>query len=432
MRTMRVGAAWIAAAVVVSVGGATSVGAQQGNDPYPATLHYGTGLINIPVAWVSPTSGDGWFSISGKRIQYYGAADASFATQFNTNVALDTHWAGRFSVGLSAYSQNPEWGFFGQALVLRDNQVGFLPGVAVGFRNLGKYEHEERFLIGHDIGLNADGEYVEEVPPFAEGFKTNPSFYGVATKEFSLSSMNARLPASMMSFSLGWGSGIFSDDGDLGDGYNDKGTLASGLFLGSRFVAHPTLNSTLTVLAENDAWDWNAGVVFNYRGLSAGLYGTELEEGGKDKDVAQIYNYTKINFSLGYSGNVFDVARGVILRTRITDLTREQQRLRMDIAERNRRISGLEVALRRAQAGELTDIARRRAELEAQISEDREAIKRATDRLLEIERSRPPTPPPTTPPPTTPPPTTPPPTQPPPTQPPPTQPPPSAPSSPSL
>ena len=412
MRTMRAGAAWIAAAVVVSVSGATSIGAQQGSDPYPATLHYGTGLINIPVAWVSPSTGDGWFNISGKRIQYYGPADASFATQFNTNVAIDTHWMKRFSVGVSAYSQNPEWGFFGQALLLRDNQVGFLPGIAVGFRNLGKYEHEERFLIGHDIGLNAEGEYEEAVPEFAQNFKTNPTFYGVATKEFSLSSVSARMPATMLSLSVGYGNGLFSDDGDLGDFYNAKGTLASGLFLGTRFVAHPTLNSTLTVLAENDAWDWNAGVVFNYRGLSAGLYGTELEEGGKDDDVAQIYNYTKINFALGYSGNVFDIARGVILRTRITDLTREQQRLRMDIAERNRRIAQLEVTLRRAQAGELSDIARRRAELESQISEDREAIRRATERLNEIERTggR------VTPPPTTPPPSSPPPTQPPPSQ----------------
>jgi hypothetical protein len=428
MRTMRAGAAWIAAAVVASVSGATSLGAQQGNDPYPATLHYGTGLINIPVAWVSPSSGDGWFNISGKRIQYYGAADATFATQFNTNVALDTHWARRFSIGISAYSQNPEWGFFGQALLLRDNQVGFLPGIAVGFRNLGKYEHEERFLIGHDIQPNAEGEYEEAVPPFAEGFKTNPSFFGVATKEFALSSMNARLPATMMSLSVGYGNGLFSDDGDLGEVYNEKGTIASGLFLGTRLAFHPTLNSTLTVLAENDAWDWNAGVVFNYRGLSAGLYGTELEEGGKDKDVGQIYNYTKINFALGYSGNVFDIARGVILRTRITDLTREQQRLRMDIAERNRRIAQLEVTLRRAQAGELSDIARRRAELEAQINEDREAIRRATERLNQIQGQQ--QPPPTTPPPTSPPP--PPPTSPPPTQPPPSQPLPPASSSPSL
>jgi hypothetical protein len=288
-------------------------------------------------------------------------------------------------------------------------------------RNVGKYKHEDRFLIGHDIKYNpVTGEYEEVV--VNENFKTAPTFYGVATKEFALSSMSARLPASMMSLSVGYGNGLFTEDGgNANNGYNDKGTIVDGLFLGARFVAHPTLNSTLTVLAENDAWDWNAGVVFNYRGLSAGLYGTELEEGGKEENAYQIYNYTKINFALGYSGNVFDIARGVILRTRITDLTREQQRLRMDIAERNRRIAGLEVTLRRAQAGELTDIARRRAELEAQITEDREAVRRAMERLTEIERQR-----------GTPPPTTPPPSSPPPTQPSLTQLPPSAPSSPSL
>ena len=408
MRTMRASAPWLIA-VVATLAGATTAGAQEGNEPYPATLHYGTGLINTPVAWVSPVSGDGWFNISGKRIQYYGPADATFATQFNTNVSLDTHWAGRFSVGISAYSQNPEWGFFGQALLLRNNQVGFLPGIAVGVRNVGPYEHEERFLIGHDIRLDSlTGEYEEVV--VNENFKTSPTFYGVATKDFALSSMNARLPATRMSLSVGYGNGIFSDDGEGGELYNEKGTIASGLFLGTRIVTHPTLNSTVTVLAENDAWDWNAGVVLNWRGLSAGLYGTELEEGGReDENAYQIYNYTKINFALGYSGNIFDIARGVILRTRITDLTREQQRLRADIAARNRRIAGLEVALRRAQAGELTDIARRRAELEAQITEDREAIRRATERLNEIERRGTPLPPPTTPPPSSPPPTQPPP-----------------------
>ena len=407
MRTMKASATWLAA-IVATLAVVPAAYAQEGNEPYPATLHYGTGLINTPVAWVSPVSGDGWFNISGKRIQYYGAADASFATQFNTNVSLDTHWAGRFSLGISAYSQNPEWGFFGQAVLLKDNQVSFLPGIAVGVRNLGPYEHEERFLIGHDIILNeTTGEYEEAV--VNENFKTAPTFYGVATKDFVLSSMNARLPATRMSLSVGYGNGLFSDDGETGATYNEKGTIASGLFLGTRVVMHPTLNSTVTVLAENDAWDWNAGVVFNWRGLSAGLYGTELEEGGREnEDQPQIYNYTKINFALGYSGNIFDIARGVILRTRITDLTREQQRLRMDIAARNRRIAGLEVTLRQAQAGELSDIARRRAELEQQINEDREAIRRATERLNEIERRGTPIPP-----------TTPPPTQPPPTQPPP-------------
>jgi hypothetical protein len=409
MRTMRVSVSLVAAAAVALSPGAVPARAQQ-QDPYPATMHYGTGLINIPVAWVSPVSGDGWFNISGKRISYYGNQDATFATQMNTNVALDTHWAGRFSIGVSAYSQNPEYGFFGQALVLRDNQFSFFPALAVGFRNLGPYEHEERFLIGHDIALNENGEYEEVVPGFAEGFKTNPSFYGVLTKEFALSSMNARLPATMMSLSVGYGDGIFRDDGGNGEMYNAKGTLVDGLFLGTRLVFHPSLNSTLTVLGENDGWDWNAGAVFNWRGLSAAVYGTELEEGGKEDGAAMIYNYTKINFAFGYNGNVFDVARGVILRTRITALQREQQRLRWDIAERNRRIAQMTAMLQEAQAGELQSIARRRAEIDAELARERQAMEEAMRRLDELQRRT--TPPPGTPPPSNPPP--PPPTNPPP------------------
>ena len=410
MRTMSASASWLAATVAASLVGATTAAAQQGNDPYPATMYFGTGLINIPVAWVSPANGDGWFNIAGKRIQYFGEQDAGFATQFNTNVSLDTHWAGRFSIGASAYSQNPEWGLFGQALLIRDNQFAFLPAIAVGVRNIGKYKHEERFLTGYDIRLNEDGQYEEAI--VNRNFKTANTVYGVATKDFSLSGLNARFPSTMMSVSVGYGNGLFSDDGsgpgNDGSSYNEKGTLASGLFLGTRVVTHPSLNSSLTFLVENDAWDWNAGAVYNWRGLSFGLYGTELEEGGRENGQGQVYNYTKMNFSVGYTGNVFDVARGVILRTRITALTREQQRLRNDIEARNRRIRDLEVALLRAQAGELTDIARRRAELESQISEERRMLQEATERLRALERGTniPPPPPPTNPPP--PPPTTPP------------------------
>ena len=67
MRTMRASATWLVA-IVATLAVVPAARAQEGNEPYPATLHYGTGLINTPVAWVSPVSGDGWFNISGKRI----------------------------------------------------------------------------------------------------------------------------------------------------------------------------------------------------------------------------------------------------------------------------------------------------------------------------------------------------------------------------
>ena len=394
------------AALFVAAAPAGAQPGQQQQDPYPATLQFGTGLINIPVAWVSPVSGDLWVQTSGKTITSFPDQDAiGLATKFNTNLSFDTHWMNRFSVGVSAYSQNPEWGFFGQALLLRDDPAGFMPGLAVGARNVGPYDCEERLLIGHDIGLAADSTY-EQFCGY-EGFNTSPTLYAVATKGFALQRMMGRLPPATMSISVGYGNGLFSDDGDLGDDYNLKGTIASGLFLGTNVSFHPSLNSTVHLMVENDGWDWNAGGVFDYRGITVGVYGTELEEGSRESADQRpgrlIWNYRKLNLSLGYSGNIFDVARGVILRTRITDLTREQQRLRFEIAARERRIAGLEVALRRAQAGELAEMDRRRQELERELQDEREQIRRANERLRELEQGRTPGTTPSTPPSTTPP-----------------------------
>jgi hypothetical protein len=377
----------LAGVLAAGLAAAPAVSAQT-LDPYSPTIHWGTGLINAPVAWISPRSADVWLNTSGKHLPSFPGRDHSFVGRLNTNIALETHWLGRLSLGASAYSQNPEYGFFGRFLLLRDGDFGFLPGLAVGFQNLGPFDHEDRFLIGHDIVLNADGQYEDVDVGLYQGFDTSPTLYAVATKSFNLGEATAdRLPANL-GLTLGWGNGMFSDDGGLGDDYNSRGTIAKGLFLGGRFIWHPTLNTSVSFLGENDAWDWNAGVVLDWRGIQAGVYGTELEEGGRDETGNRgfdNYNYAKWNVSLGYAGNIIDISRGVILRARITGLQREQQRLRIEIARRERRIQGLELALGSAQRGELADIERRRQEIETSVQEERDAIRRAEERLRQIE-----------------------------------------------
>ena len=376
----------------------------QSRDPYGPTIQFGTGLINTPVAWVSPRSGDLWIITSGKTLPQ---EEANFATTWNTNISAETHWLGRFTVGASAYSQNPEWGFFGRALLLRDGQFGFLPGVAIGARNVGPYDHTERLLIAHDICLDSlgGGGYEECVNESRYGgFKTTPTLYAVATKDIAFGSMMGSMSGGSMSLSVGMGNGLFSDDGGLGDAYNESGTIAKGLFLGARVTMHPTLNTTVAFVAENDGWDYNFGVAGDWRGITLGLYGTELEAGSFEEGAFDApYNYRKFNVVLSYSGNAIDISRGILLRARITELTREQDRLKIEIAQRQRRIAGLEVALRRAQAGELADIARRREELDREVQAEREAIRRAEERLRQIQQGQQTPPPPSTPPSITPP-----------------------------
>lgn len=398
----RPGVAVIAGVISVSIALPAGLSAQQ-QDAYPSTLHWGSGLINSPVAWVSPRNADIRISASGKEIPYApDPDDMSFATRWNTNIALETHWLGRFTVGVAAYSQNPEYGFFGRLLLIKNDQFWRLPAVAVGVRNVGPYEHEERYLIGHDIELDPSCNCYQEIVPFYnDEFDTSPSFYAAATKDFILATDVAGFTVTNLGFNIGWGNGIFSDDGGNGEAYNKSGTVAEGLFFGARVLTAPSPDTRLAFVAENDAWDWNVGVVGDWRGLSLGVYASELEEGSRPEpppNGQSIYNYRKWNVSLGYSGNIIDISRGVILRGRITELMREQTRLRAEIEQRNRRIRGLEAALLRAQAGELAEIERRRQELESQVREEREAIRRAMERLEEIQQGRQPTPPPSNPP----------------------------------
>lgn len=367
------------------------------NDLYPATLDFGTGLIDDPVAWVSPNSGDIWVQTSAKHIPYNkdGQASLNLNSQWNTNLSIDTHWGGRYELGFSAYSQNPEWGFFGQALLLKEQQGKSWPAIAVGFRNLGSFPHEDRMLVGHDVQIDPAGNGADVTSPFARHFQTTPTLYGVATKSFTV---GARSDASL---TLGYGDGLFSDDGDLGSAYNDKGTIAKGLFLGGRYAFHPSPNTRIDVVAENNGWDWNAGVVGTWRGISLGLYGSELEEGGKSAakgPLYTVYNYTKMNVSLGYSGNLFDIAQGTVLRSRVAELQREQTRLHLELAKREERVTSLEDQLRKAQAGELAEVAKRRQQLESEIQGERDAIQRAEDRLKALQQGdqTPPTSPPST------------------------------------
>jgi hypothetical protein len=282
------------------------------------------------------------------------------------------------------YSQNPEWGFFGQALLLRERQGSAMPALAVGFRNLGPYNHEDRLLLGHDIQIGASGGATGFTPGYARKFSSSPSVYGVLTKSVAAG-------GGAGSFSLGYGSGIFGDDGDLGKSYNDKGTIVKGLFLGGRYAFRPSPNSSINLLAENNGWDWNAGVVGEWRGISLGLYGTELEEGGKSPSKGSlytVYNYTKFSVSIGYNGNLHDIAHGAVLRARVGELEQEQIRLRAEIAQREHRIQTLEASLQKAQSGELAEVAKRREQLDAQVQEERDAIRRAEERLQQLQGSQ--------------------------------------------
>ncbi|HET7585522.1 MAG TPA: hypothetical protein VFK13_11480 [Gemmatimonadaceae bacterium] len=377
MRALRPALGVLAVAAAALAGPRSALAQVPATPAYPATLHFGTGLVTIPVAWVSPESGDLWANASGTLISSANTAALDIANDVNVNGAIDTHWMGRFSAGVALYSANFDFGFFGQALLLRDGEAPGLPSVAVGVRNLGNSEHADRHLLAEDQ---------KGAAAFARDLDTRPTLYAVATKEIRGERMSGSL-------SVGYGNGLFKDDGDLDSLYNDKGQIAEGLFLGGRLAIAASPTTTVTLLAENNGFDWNAGLVASWHGVSVGIYGLELEEGGKESSaLGALYNYTKFAFTVGYSANLQRLVHGSTLRSEVADLEREQERLRGEIAQRERRVAELQRSLQDTQSGQLAEAQKRRAELEKQLREERDAIQRAEERLRALER--PPAPPP--------------------------------------
>ncbi|MDQ6828869.1 MAG: hypothetical protein M3081_08385, partial [Gemmatimonadota bacterium] len=367
-----------------------SAGAQQS---FPQTLYWGAGLIDIPVAWVSPLSGDFALNYSGKSFKKDpGLPKINYNDRLNSQLTLSVSLFGRAEIGIAAFSSNPEFGAFGQALVLNEedfrNQPGlirFVPSVAIGVRNVGPYNKIDRFGVGYSLfppaNGSADPNYQHIADTLHQKFNTSNTLFGVATKSFSLADLRRTFPDVNLSLSLGYGNGLFSDDGQLGNAYGNHKT--GGLFGGVKVDMSPAPNTLLSLMAENNAWDYNIGASLDYRGLRAGVYLTEIGGGGGTPSTAPqvLYGYSKVAFTLGWQSNVFALLRGDILRNRVAQLERERSSLLAQIEQRQQRIASLQQEINRYEAQNLLELEQQRARVEGQLKAEREALQRLTERL---------------------------------------------------
>jgi hypothetical protein len=392
-----------AAGVAAALATAVPVGAQAAQT-YPQTLYWGSGLVDIPTAWVAPLSGDFAINYSGKTFEKDpDSTKINYSGKINSQLMLSMSAFGRVELGYAAYSSNPEWGFFGKALLLREDdfrgQLGlarWVPGIAVGFRNLGPYRRIDRFGTGYvllpPLDPTTSGNYRHVVDSLHKDFDTQ-TFYGVVTKGISLNQIRANWADVDFSVSVGYGNGLFKDHGSIPvKDYAKHST--GGLFYGIKTTFIPTRNVSVDLLAENNAWDYNVGLSADYRGLRAGLYLTELGAGSAKTDRANLptfyYNYQKTAFVLTWQSNIFALLRGDFLQNRAAALERERQGLLAEIEQRRQRIASLELELNRYEAQNLLELEQRRAAAEAELRQEREALRRLEERLNTIERTNPP------------------------------------------
>jgi hypothetical protein len=382
---------------------ASPVAAQQ---TYPQTLYWGAGLVDIPVAWVAPLNGDFALNYSAKTFEKgdQTITKINYNDQLNSQLTFSVSVFGRVEAGVAFYSSNPEYGFFGQALVLNEEDYRgrpggwFIPSIALGFRGIGPYGKIDRFGIGYSLLPPDPGSpnYRHVADSIHQEFDVTPTAYGVGTKSFSLADIRSGWPDVNLSVSIGYGNGLFSDDGELGDAYAKNST--GGLFGGLKVDFTPTPNTVLSLMAENNAWDYNVGASLDWRGMRAGLYWTELGAGSaqspantsRETAARQIYNYSKFAFTLGLQSNIFALIKGDFLRARVTQLERQREALLAEIQTRQQRIAALELEINRYEAQNLLELEQRRAAAEAELRAEREALQRLEERLRRIEERAPP------------------------------------------
>lgn len=253
---------------------ATRVGAQ--TPTMPSTLRYGSGLIDIPVSSVLPhlmstaTYSGFWVGLdrtavvdgAGNTVGFGPAADAY---HWDSSVAVGLFDRAEAGVALQSLKAGDAggkvWGLFGRMRLWEPIDQGV--GLAVGAR----YLTSPDFADGARYAPGRLGFPDPRLPrSYADG--SNLTAYGVATAYLRGFDAGGRLWENDITFSLGYGGGMFKSGGAL-DFYGDGN--ANGWFYGTSVNLRPSPVSMLTVMAEHNGFDVNVGAQYDWEGFRAGV-----------------------------------------------------------------------------------------------------------------------------------------------------------------
>ena len=146
-------------------------------------------------------------------------------------------------------------------------------------------------------------------------------------------------------------------------------------------------------MAENNAWDYNVGAAYEWHGLRAGAYWTELGASRADtvSAAAKEFGYSKFcvhaRLAEQRDWRCCAVTRSIGAWRRSSA---SGKLLTGEIAARQQRISSLELEINRYQAQNLLELEQRRAQAEQELRSEREALQRLEERLHRLEQDAPP------------------------------------------
>ncbi|MBX9927705.1 MAG: hypothetical protein K2X99_02225 [Gemmatimonadaceae bacterium] len=343
---------------------ASSAAAQR--PAYSPTLYWESGLIDIPAAWVAPLSGDVAISVARVGFDSVGGGATKRGAELSPTFALSLR--GRAEVGVTVYSSALDATMFAKALLwdqlsgeYRRGVIHWIPSIAIGMRNIGPAKNLDRWARE---GVLTAG-------------RSSMSPYVVATRTLVLARDEAATPTVQFGATAGFGGGLFREDSDLGYDYSRNKT--GGLFGGGKLDLRTGRFSTLSLMAESNAWDFNVGAQVESRGLRMAVSITELGAGAARP--GRPYGYQKVNVAFGWQTNVLGLVRGNRLEERAAATERRTAALRKEIDASEARIATLRTRLRAVEGQSAAEAVREREALEAALREEMEALRRARERL---------------------------------------------------
>jgi hypothetical protein len=285
----------------------------------PSTLRYGSGLLDTPVSSVLPhlrvtgTVSGFWVSLDrrvevgpfGEEVGFSGPVD-----EFHADGALAVGLFDRVETGISLQAFGDEasggniWGLFGRVRVWEPVDQGL--GLAAGARWLSRPSFGDgvRYVPGR-LGF-PDQRLARS---YTGG--TTLTAYGVATA-YLRGFDGGPLPENDMTFSLGYGSGMFHAGGKLAlysEGHS------SGWFFGTSLHVATSTQSVLTLMAEHNGFDVNVGAQLDWSGFRVGAHWLASNHAPRPGGYAS--EYAKPKLGLLASVGICPTERGLRCRPRM-------------------------------------------------------------------------------------------------------------------
>lgn len=273
------------------------------------TLRYGSGLLDVPVAFVLPhmrvQAGYSGFWTNVDRSVLVGAAgeETGFAPGgrfYHDDGSLAVGIFDRAEMGVSIQSLgSPDsggdmWGIFGRLNLLQPRGQGI--AVAVGGRYLTRPDFGDGLTRASGRLGFPDRRLVRRFEGSDRPMRTRLSLYGVATAQ--LRGFDAsRIPENDLVLSLGWGGGMFrgSSGADFyGDGSN-------GWFMGASSHWRLGDDAVFLFMAEHNGFDVNVGMRADVSGASVGVHVLGANHPRPAGGYTSGYRSPKLGFSVSLS-----------------------------------------------------------------------------------------------------------------------------------